>query len=203
MVILLVLMHAFILVTSAQHTYLLLTRKHTVAYSSTEPVDVLIAIGEVLAEDIIPDVKKKVKEGTRVKVRSGETGKGKIKGRLEILNDSTIQVGDRIVPIKNIERLFVQTPFSQVSGPVISSAGIAGIIFITPIFINSFSLFEGAALSVIAGIFMVPVTAAAIVCCTVATIGGTIYFINGRVYNIKDKWHKRKGGWRIQVANTP
>ena len=202
MLILLVLMQAFILVASGQHSYLLLTRKHTVAHSSTEPVDVLIAIGEVLAEDIIPDVKKKVKEGTRIKVRSGEAGRRKIKGRLDILNDSTIRLGDMNIMIDDVERLFVKTTFSQISGPVITGAGIAGIVLLTPVFISSFALFEGSAIAVIAGIFAVPVTAAGIICCTVATVEGTMYFVNGRVYNIKDKRHRRGGGWKISVAEN-
>ncbi len=54
MLILLILMHAFILVTSAQHTYLLLTRKHTVAYSSTEPVDVLNNILIEILASLLP-----------------------------------------------------------------------------------------------------------------------------------------------------
>ena len=202
MLILLVLMQAFILVASGQHSYLLLTRKHTVAHSSTEPVDVLIAIGEVLAEDIIPDVKKKVKEGTLIKVRSGTTGKGKIKGRFDILNDSTIQVGDNTVMIRDIDRLFVKTTFSQIAGPALAGAGVTGIVLITPLFISSFALFEGSAIAVIAGIFAVPVTAAGIIISTVAAVGGATYFVNGRVYNIKDKRHRRGGGWKISVAEN-
>ncbi len=113
-------------------------------------------------------VERKIREGTLVKVRSYEAGREKIKGRLDILNDSTISVGTNMVLINDIERISARTTFSKVSGPVISGAGITGTIFMTPVFIESLSLIGEEAVMALVGFFLVPMAAAALIGSVVA-----------------------------------
>ena len=88
------------------------------------------------------------------------------------------------------------------SGPIISGAGIAGTIFMYPLFIESLSLFSGNILMVLGGLMVVPLTAGAFFGCACAAIGGIIYFIKGNVYNTTSAWKYNPRKWQIHVVNN-
>jgi len=196
----------FILNLYGQDQYLLMTRERHRGITHTSLAEVPVAIAIDILDEHLPKpkpVERRIQEGIPVKViSSGSDGREKNKGRLEILNDSAISVGTSIVLINDIDKIFVRTTFSKVSGPVISGGGIAGTIFMVPVFIESITLFEGEALAALAGLFVVPFTAAALAGCAVAAIGGIIYFINGRVFNTWDNWYSSIDGWEIYVADN-
>lgn len=199
-------MQAFILSLSAQEEYLILTRERDLAPRASRLAELPAAVAyELLLKDHMPKVKpveRKIKEGVRVKVRTYEANRGKIKGRLDIISDSTISVGTRAVILTDIRKIFVKTTFSQVAGPIISGGGVAGTILITPAFFESLALFEGTAIEVLAGIFVVPMVGAAVIGCACAAMGGIIYFLKGRVFNTVDNWYSRTDGWQLKIAQN-
>ena len=119
-----------------------------------------------------------------------------------LLDDSTISVGTTAVLIDDIKKISVRTTFSKVSGPIISGGGVAGTIFLTPLFIKSLAFFGEGVLQVFAGIMVVPIAAAGLAGCAVAAIGGIVYFINGNVYKARHGWDNYSTGWQIQVADN-
>jgi len=91
---------------------------------------------------------------------------------------------------------------NEKTGIAIKYAGIAGTIFMTPLFIESLTLFNGNVFIVLGGIMVVPIAAGALIGCAAAAIGGIIYFINGNFYNARRMSYNDKRGWRIQVVSN-
>jgi hypothetical protein len=189
-----------------QDQYLIMTRERHIGTSPTTLAEVPLAIAvDIITEKLAAPapVERKIREGSLVKViSSGETGKEKNKGRLDILSDSVISVGSGAIIINDIEKIFVKSVFSKVSGPVITCAGVAGTIFTTPWFLESLTLFNGGVLQILGGFILVPIAASAVIGCAVASIMGLVYFINGRVFNIADNRLNNREGWRIHVVSA-
>jgi hypothetical protein len=189
-----------------QDQYLLMTRERHINTSPTTLAEVPVAIAVDIIAKKLPapaPVERKIREGALVKVISyGEAGKEKNKGRLDILNDSVISVGSGTIFINDIDKIFVKSVFSKVSGPVITCAGVAGTVLTIPWFLESLTLFNGGVLQVLGGFVLVPIAAAAAIGCAVASIIGIVYFINGRVFNIADNRFNNREGWRINIASA-
>lgn len=203
--VLLLSMQVFILSLSGQDDYLLLTRERNISPSASNLQELPAVITYELVKDHIPKpkpVERKIKEGMKIKVRTNTPERGKIKGQLDILNDSTINVGTTSVNIGDIKKISFRTTFSKVSGPIISGAGITGTVFMTPLFIESLTLFNGNVFMVLGGIMVVPIAAGALIGCAVAAIGGIIYLINGNVYNARRMSYNDTRGWQIQVVSN-
>jgi hypothetical protein len=189
-----------------QDQYLLMTRERHIYTSPTTLAEVPVAIAVDIIAEKLPapaPVERKIREGALVKVISyGEAGKEKNKGRLDILNDSVISVGSGTIFINDIDKIFVKSVFSKVSGPVITCAGVAGTVLTIPWFLESLTLFNGGVLQVLGGFVLVPIAAAAAIGCAVTSIIGIVYFINGRVFNIADNRFNNREGWRINIASA-
>ncbi len=196
-------LQVFIPGLSGQDQYLLLTRERYRGTSPSTLAELPLAIAIDIIEAQLPEpepVEKRIKEGTNVKVRSYQAGKKKIKGKLDILNDSVISIGTSTVLINDIDKIHVRSVFSKVSGPFITGAGVAGTIYMTPFLIESLTLFSGGPLKVLGGMILVPLAAAAVIGCAVVAVSGIIYFINGRVFNTRDNLNNRYDGWQISVV---
>ena len=188
-----------------QEQYLVMTRER---HRNTSPTT-LAELPAAVAVDIISQklpapepVIRKIREGVQVKIIShGDAGKEKASGRLDILNDSTISVGSGKIPIDDIDKIFVRSVFSKVSGPVITCAGVAGTVFTIPWFIESLTLLNGGVLQALGGLVLVPLAAAAVAGCAVSSILGIVYLLNGRVFNTAGNWHTGREGWHIHVAS--
>jgi hypothetical protein len=202
---LLFIMQVFILNVSGQNDYLLLTRERNLGPSASSLKDVPAVIAYEIIEDHLIKPKpaqRRIREGMKVKVKTYGPVRSKFKGELDILNDSVINVGTASVNINNIRKIAVRTTFSKVSGPIISGAGIAGTIFMYPLFIESLTLFSGNVLMLLGGLMIVPIAASGLIGCTFAAIGGIIYFINGNVYNTTGPRNYNPRKWQIHVVNN-
>ena len=200
---LLFIIHVFILSVSGQDKYLLLTRERNLSPSASSLKDVPAVIAYEIIEDHLIKPKpaqRRIREGMKVKVKTYGPVRNKFKGELDILNDSVINVGTISVNINNVRKIYVRTIFSKVTGPIISGAGIAGTIFMYPLFVESLTLFSGSALMLLGGLMIVPIAASGLIGCVCAAIGGIIYFINGNVYNTTGPRHYNPRKWQIHVV---
>ena len=200
---LLFIIHVFILSVSGQDKYLLLTRERNLSPSASSLKDVPAVIAYEIIEDHLIKPKpaqRRIREGMKVKVKTYGPVRSKFKGELDILNDSVINVGTISVNINNVRKIYVRTIFSKVTGPIISGAGIAGTIFMYPLFVESLTLFSGSALMLLGGLMIVPIAASGLIGCVCAAIGGIIYFINGNVYNTTGPKHYNPRKWQIHVV---
>jgi len=71
-----------------------------------------------------PDRVKKIPEGRMVKIKTIYTYKETMKGRLDILNDSLISVGNDSIPVNEIRKITVRTKSTNIAGPLVTCAGI-------------------------------------------------------------------------------
>ncbi len=198
-------MQVFILGVSGQDDYLLLTRERNLGPSASSLKDLPAVIAYEIIEDHLIKPKpaqRMIREGMKVKVKTYGPVRSKFKGELDILNDSVINVGATSVNINNVRKISVRTTFSKISGPIISGAGIAGTIFMYPLFIESLALFNGTVLMLLGGLMIVPIAASGLIGCAVAAIGGIIYFINGNAYNTTGPRHYNPRKWQIHIINN-
>ena len=117
-------MQVFILNLSGQNDYLLLTRERNIRPSASKLEELPVVIAYELIEDHIPKpkpVERKIKEGTKIIVRTDTPERARIKGRLDILNDSTINVGTTSVNIEDTRGWQIQV-VNTYSGPVPGSS---------------------------------------------------------------------------------
>ncbi len=188
-----------------QEDYLLLTKERDLSPSASSLEDLPAVIAFEIIEDHLIKPKpaqRRIREGMKIKVKTYSPYMKKLVGNLQILNDTMINVGTSIVNINNIRKITVRTTFSRVTGPIISGAGIAGTIFMYPIFIESLSLFSGNVLMLLGGLMIVPIAASGLIGCAIAAIGGIIYFINGNAYNTTGPRHYHPRKWQIQIVNS-
>ena len=198
-------MQVFILSVSGQDDYLLLTRERNLGPSASSLKDLPAVIAYEIIEDHLIKPKpaqRRIREGMKVKVKTYGPVRSKFKGELDILNDSVINVGSTSVSINNIRKISVRTTFSKVTGPIISGAGIAGTIFMYPLFIESLTLFNGNLLMLLGGLMVVPIAASGLIGCAIAAIGGIVYFITGNVYNTTGPRQYNPRKWQIHVVNN-
>jgi len=189
---------------SAQGDYLLLTKVRKIIVNAGTDAGIPVNITYESVEYFNPKFRpigRKIREGTMIRVRSYDLTNDRIKGRLDIVNDSLINVGTNTILIEDIRKISARTTFTSISGPIVSGAGIAGTFYMVPLFIDALALLTGEGFIVIAGIILLPVATAALVGCAGAAVGGIIYFITGFVYKTRYNWFNDSGGWHIQVSH--
>lgn len=69
-----------------------------------------------------------IKENTKIKIRFKDSFFPNVKGKLIILNDSTIRVKSIEIPISSIASLFIKQPVSKTVGAILASIGSIGIL---------------------------------------------------------------------------
>lgn len=196
-------MQVFILSIYSQDKYLLLTRERKIEYHRSTLGELLVSNVLEHTKDNLPKLKlveRKIKEDTFIKVRSYKTGKEKIKGKFNILNDSTIMVGSETIFLNDIKKIYVKTTFSKVAGPVLIGVGVIGTIYFTPVLNVTLDLLSDEGIVAVIGVFLVPMAALAVIGSAGFVVAGILYTTIGTYYNILGPGYSSKHCWQIKVA---